>query len=94
MATEVLQLDKQVIVEKPMALSLADVDRMLVAAKTAGRKLCVVRQNRYNPPMQDLRRVEDEGRLGLTRYFDFYAHQRPHQALGYRTPAQVYFGKA
>ena len=34
-----------------------------------------------------------EARLGLTRYFDFYAHQRPHQALGYRTPAQVYFGK-
>ena len=34
-----------------------------------------------------------EARLGLTRYFDFYDHQRPHQALGYRTPAQVYFGK-
>ena len=32
-----------------------------------------------------------EARQGLTRYFDFYDHERPHQALGYRTPAEVYF---
>ena len=32
-----------------------------------------------------------EARHGLTRYFDFYNHERLHQALGYRTPAQVYF---
>jgi len=32
-----------------------------------------------------------EARHGLTRYFDFYNHQRLHQALAYRTPAEVYF---
>lgn len=26
----------------------------------------------------------------LDRYFHFYNHQRPHQALGYRTPAQLF----
>ena len=33
-----------------------------------------------------------EARRGLGRYFDFYNHERPHQALGYRTPAQVHLG--
>ncbi len=27
----------------------------------------------------------------LTTYFDFYNYHRPHQSLGYLTPAQVYF---
>ncbi len=31
-----------------------------------------------------------EARLGLGRYFEFYNFDRPHQALGYRTPAEVY----
>jgi putative transposase len=32
-----------------------------------------------------------EARQGLEHYFPFYNLERPHQALGYRTPAQVYF---
>lgn len=34
-----------------------------------------------------------EARQGLTRYFAFYNHERPHQSLDYRTPAEVYFGQ-
>lgn len=30
-------------------------------------------------------------RDGMTKYFEFYNHQRYHQALNYRTPAEVYF---
>jgi len=31
-----------------------------------------------------------EARQSLARYFQFYNHERPHQALAYRTPAEVY----
>ena len=31
-----------------------------------------------------------EARQGLSRYLWFYNVGRPHQALGYKTPAQVY----
>ena len=32
-------------------------------------------------------------RDGLSRYFRFYNTARDHQALGYRTPAEVYRGE-
>ena len=31
-----------------------------------------------------------EARAGIDAYLEFYNQQRPHQALGYRTPAEVY----
>lgn len=31
-----------------------------------------------------------EARAGLSRYLAFYNHERPHQALAYRTPVEVY----
>lgn len=33
-----------------------------------------------------------DAREQLRRYFDFYNYKRPHQALKYRTPADVYYG--
>jgi len=36
--------------------------------------------------------VVDEARRGLGDYFALYNRERPHQSLGYRTPAEVYFG--
>ena len=35
-----------------------------------------------------------EAREGLRAYFRFYNEQRPHQTLDYRTPAEVYQGRA
>ena len=35
-----------------------------------------------------------EAREGLTEYFAFYNHTRPHQSLEYHTPAEVYFDKS
>ena len=33
-----------------------------------------------------------EAKAGIYAYFHFYNTQRPHQALGYRTPAEVFNG--
>jgi putative transposase len=32
-----------------------------------------------------------DAKAGIKRYFDYYNNERPHQALDYRTPAEVYF---
>lgn len=34
-----------------------------------------------------------EARAGISRYFQFYHHQRLHQSLEYRTPAAIYLTK-
>jgi putative transposase len=36
--------------------------------------------------------VAEEARRGLGDYLALYNNERPHQSLGYRTPAEVYFG--
>ena len=64
MTIDALEAGKHVIVEKPMALSLADADAMIETSRRTGKRLCVVLQNRYNPPMRDLRRLVEDGRLG------------------------------
>lgn len=53
-----------VIVEKPMALSIEDADRMIECAKKNNVKLCVSHQNRFNPPIQKLRSAIEENRFG------------------------------
>jgi UDP-N-acetyl-2-amino-2-deoxyglucuronate dehydrogenase len=55
---------KHVVVEKPMALRLEDADKMILACDRAGVRLFVVKQNRFNPPIQRLRRVLEAGRFG------------------------------
>jgi predicted dehydrogenase len=53
-----------VVVEKPMALTLRDADRMIVACDQAGIKLFVVKQNRFNVPVVKLREAMEAGRFG------------------------------
>ena len=53
-----------VIVEKPMALRLADADAMIETAHEAGVRLFTVKQNRFNAPIQLLKKALDQGRFG------------------------------
>ncbi len=59
-----LQRGFHVVVEKPMALSVAECDRMITAARAAERTIFAVKQNRYNPPVQAVKELLATGRLG------------------------------
>lgn len=63
-ALDALDAGKHVLVEKPIALTLADADAMIAAAEARGLMLGVVLQNRYNHPMRQLRAAIDAGTLG------------------------------
>jgi predicted dehydrogenase len=51
-------------VEKPMALTLGDADRMIATCDAARVRLFVVKQNRLNVPVVKLRQALEAGRFG------------------------------
>jgi len=53
-----------VLCEKPMAITLCDCERMIEIAKKTQRHLFVVKQNRFNPPVQKVKQLIDLGKLG------------------------------
>lgn len=55
---------KHIIVEKPMALTLADADDMIAACDSNGIKLFVVKQNRFNLPVVKMREALEAQRFG------------------------------
>jgi predicted dehydrogenase len=55
---------KHVVVEKPMALRLADADAMIRACDLARVKLFVIKQNRFNTPVVAARAALEAGRFG------------------------------
>lgn len=63
-AIELAQYGAHIIVEKPMALTLDDADAMIEACDSAGVKLFVIKQNRFNLPVIKLRKALEAGRFG------------------------------
>ena len=55
---------KHIVSEKPMALTLDSADEMIRACDTMGIKLFVVKQNRFNKPVQKLYGALQAGRFG------------------------------
>jgi len=55
---------KHVVVEKPLALTMESADRMIEECDRNGVMLFVVKQNRFNVPVQELRKALEAGRFG------------------------------
>src|SRR5437762_8469120 len=63
-AIRALEAGVHVLVEKPMAASLADSDAMLAASQKSGATLGVISQRRFLPPVQRMRKAIDAGKIG------------------------------
>ncbi len=77
---------KHVIVEKPMAMSIDDANKMIEVAKSNNVKLSVAHQNRFNKPVKKLREAVEGNKFGrimnctariLWRRDDNYYKQAP-----------------
>ena len=53
-----------IVVEKPMALTLDDADKMIETCDRNGVRLFVVKQNRFNVPVVELRKALEASRFG------------------------------
>src|SRR5205085_861380 len=63
-AISALRAGSHVLCEKPMAISVSDCGAMIQAAEMANRRLFIVKQNRFNPPVAAVKKLLDEKRLG------------------------------
>jgi UDP-N-acetyl-2-amino-2-deoxyglucuronate dehydrogenase len=80
-AMKCLEAGCHLIVEKPIALSLADADAMIEAAAARDLVLCACHQNRFNKSVQKLREAVEAGRFG--RLLHGAAHIRWNRGADY-----------
>ena len=73
LAMEALEAGKDVLVEKPLALTVEEAERLVQKAKELGRILMVGHVLEYHPAVQKLKQLIDEGALGRIRYI--YSHR-------------------
>lgn len=74
-----------VIIEKPIALSIADADAIIKAGKEKGVVVCANHQNRFNKSVQYIRKALEEGRFGKLSHGA--AHVRWNRGESYYTQA-------
>ena len=67
-AIDAARAGKHVIVEKPMDVTLAQADAMIEAASSAGVKLCVISQHRFDPPVVALKEAIHSNKLGQLNF--------------------------
>ena len=63
-ALDCIDAGKHLIIEKPIALSIADADEIVRRAAEAGVKVSACHQNRFNVAVQELRKAIESGRFG------------------------------
>ena len=70
MAIAAFDAGKQVFCEKPLALTTASAERILAAYAKAGGVLGIGHERRYEPAMEEMRRLLETGTLGRVLHMD------------------------
>jgi UDP-N-acetyl-2-amino-2-deoxyglucuronate dehydrogenase len=62
----IMSLDKgfNVLCEKPLGINVSECGEMLKAAERNNRRLFAIKQNRFNPPVEAVKKAIDSGKLG------------------------------
>lgn len=63
-ALDCIEAGTNLIIEKPIALSLEEADRIISMAKEKNIKVCACHQNRFNKSIQKIREAVESGRFG------------------------------
>lgn len=80
-AMECIDAGCNVIIEKPIALSISDADEIINRARKKGVVVCANHQNRFNKSVQYIRKALEAGRFG--RLFHGTAHIRWNRGKSY-----------
>lgn len=64
LSIEAMEKGVNVLLEKPMALTLADCDEMIRASQKTGSKLCIIHNELFRPPVLQARKMVAEGMIG------------------------------
>ncbi len=67
-ALDCIEAGCNLIIEKPIALSLSDADKIIERAKEKGVKVCASHQNRFNKSVQKIRDALEKERFGRLMY--------------------------
>ena len=64
MAVKTVESGRHVVIEKPMALTVADAEKVMYAGLKYHKQIFCVMQNRYSPPSVWIKEMIESGRLG------------------------------
>lgn len=88
LAVKAAEAGKHILMEKPMALTIADCDRIISAVDKAGVKAGVVFQSRFKKTAKTLKELVDQGKLGKIICADvfmrYYRSPEYYAASGWR----------